>query len=54
MFQTTLGAVSWMHAASRAISGGPVYISDRPGDHNTDILKRMVLEVYHIIVLLCD
>ncbi|KAG5175037.1 raffinose synthase or seed imbibition protein Sip1-domain-containing protein [Tribonema minus] len=44
MFQTTLGPVSWMHAASRAISGGPVYISDRPGAHDTDILKRIVLE----------
>ncbi|CAM9946259.1 unnamed protein product, partial [Phaeothamnion confervicola] len=33
-----------MHAASRAISGGPVYISDRPGEHNVDILRRIVLD----------
>jgi raffinose synthase len=45
MFQTNLGPASWLHAASRAISGGPVYISDRPGNHNTDILRRMVLDV---------
>ncbi|CAM9742069.1 unnamed protein product, partial [Ectocarpus sp. 12 AP-2014] len=44
MFQTNIGDASWMHAASRAVSGGPVYISDRPGDHNTEILRRMVLE----------
>eukprot|EP00752_Nemacystus_decipiens_P017232 g15436.t1 len=44
MFQTNIGEASWMHAAARAVSGGPVYISDRPGDHNTEILRRMVLE----------
>lgn len=44
MFQTMLGEVSWMHGASRAISGGPVYISDKPGQHNTDLLKKLVLE----------
>ncbi|CAM9961822.1 unnamed protein product, partial [Sphacelaria rigidula] len=31
MFQTGIGEASWMHAAARAVSGGPVYISDRPG-----------------------
>jgi raffinose synthase len=25
------------------ISGGPVYVSDRPGRHDLDLLKRMVL-----------
>ncbi len=25
------------------VSGGPVYVSDRPGKHNIDLLKRMVL-----------
>ncbi|CAN0345806.1 unnamed protein product, partial [Discosporangium mesarthrocarpum] len=44
MFQTGIGQASWMHAVSRAVSGGPVYISDRPGMHNLDILKRTVLE----------
>ncbi|CBN77415.1 Alpha-galactosidase, family GH36 [Ectocarpus siliculosus] len=35
---------SWFHAAARAISGGPVYVSDRPGQHNADILRKLVLE----------
>lgn len=26
---------SWFHAAARAISGGPVYVSDQPGQVNT-------------------
>ncbi len=25
------------------MSGGPVYVSDRPGRHNMELLKRMVL-----------
>jgi raffinose synthase len=29
------------HAASRAISGGPVYVSDRPGEQNADVLNRL-------------
>lgn len=29
------------HAAARAISGGPVYVSDRPGEQNFDLLKKM-------------
>ncbi|CAN0546774.1 unnamed protein product, partial [Ectocarpus sp. 12 AP-2014] len=46
MFQTGLGGSnpSWFHAAARAISGGPVYVSDRPGQHNADILRKLVLE----------
>ncbi|CAM9277558.1 unnamed protein product, partial [Chrysoparadoxa australica] len=44
MFTTNIGPASWLHAASRAISGGPVYISDRPGEHNRSILQRMVLD----------
>ncbi|XP_020219140.1 probable galactinol--sucrose galactosyltransferase 2 [Cajanus cajan] len=31
------------HAAARAISGGPIYVSDKPGRHNFDLLKRLVL-----------
>jgi raffinose synthase len=32
-----------LHAAARAISGGLVYVSDRPNEHNFDLLKRLVL-----------
>jgi raffinose synthase len=31
------------HARARAISGGPVYVSDRPGRHDTALLKKLVL-----------
>ncbi|KAK7330524.1 hypothetical protein VNO77_24719 [Canavalia gladiata] len=31
------------HAASRAISGGPVYVSDSVGNHNFKLLKKLVL-----------
>lgn len=32
-----------LHATARAISGGPVYVSDRPGNHDFDLLRRLVL-----------
>jgi raffinose synthase len=32
-----------MHAAGRAISGGPVYVSDYPGKHNENLLRRLVM-----------
>ncbi|CAA2942544.1 probable galactinol--sucrose galactosyltransferase 6 isoform X1 [Olea europaea subsp. europaea] len=31
------------HGSARAISGGPVYVSDAPGKHNFDLLKKLVL-----------
>ncbi|KAJ4958954.1 hypothetical protein NE237_026065 [Protea cynaroides] len=31
------------HGSARAISGGPVYVSDGPGKHNFDLLKKLVL-----------
>ncbi|CAI9114718.1 OLC1v1015504C5 [Oldenlandia corymbosa var. corymbosa] len=31
------------HGSARAISGGPLYVSDAPGKHNFDILKKLVL-----------
>lgn len=31
-----------LHAAARAISGGPVYVSDRPGHHDFELLRRLV------------
>ena len=30
------------HAAGRAVSGAPVYVSDKPGQHNFDLLRKMV------------
>ena len=41
MFQTALGRTSVMHAAARAVSGGPVYISDQPDKHDSALLRRM-------------
>lgn len=31
------------HASARAISGGPLYVSDAPGKHDFEVLKKMVL-----------
>ncbi|ERN13961.1 hypothetical protein AMTR_s00021p00147150 [Amborella trichopoda] len=31
------------HAAARAISGGPIYVSDRLGQHDLELLKKLVL-----------
>ncbi|XP_058008938.1 probable galactinol--sucrose galactosyltransferase 6 isoform X1 [Hevea brasiliensis] len=31
------------HASARAISGGPVYVSDEPGKHDFKVLKKLVL-----------
>lgn len=42
MFQTG-HAHSEFHAAARAVSGGPVYISDKPGEQNNTIIKKLCL-----------
>ncbi|XP_068472711.1 probable galactinol--sucrose galactosyltransferase 2 isoform X1 [Phaseolus vulgaris] len=31
------------HAAARAIGGCPIYVSDKPGHHNFDLLKKLIL-----------
>ncbi|KAK1282077.1 putative galactinol--sucrose galactosyltransferase 2 [Acorus calamus] len=31
------------HGAARAIGGCPIYVSDKPGHHNFDLLKKLVL-----------
>jgi Raffinose synthase or seed imbibition protein Sip1 len=31
------------HAAARAVSGGPVYVSDAPGAHDAQLLRKLVL-----------
>ena len=30
------------HAAGRAISGGPIYVSDKPGEHDFALLRKLV------------
>ena len=30
------------HAAGRAVSGAPIYVSDKPGDHNAALLRKLV------------
>nr|POF03087.1 putative galactinol--sucrose galactosyltransferase 5 [Quercus suber] len=42
MFQSTHPCAAF-HAASRAISGGPIYVSDTVGNHNFELLKTLVL-----------
>ncbi|KAG5153774.1 hypothetical protein JHK82_011743 [Glycine max] len=42
MFQSD-HACAEFHAASRAISGGPIYVSDSVGKHNFKLLKKLVL-----------
>ncbi len=31
------------HAAGRALSGGPIYVSDKPDTHDFDLLRKLVL-----------
>ncbi|XP_038878259.1 probable galactinol--sucrose galactosyltransferase 6 isoform X2 [Benincasa hispida] len=42
MFHSLHSAAEY-HASARAISGGPVYVSDAPGKHNFELLKKLVL-----------
>lgn len=39
----SLHAAAEYHASARAISGGPIYVSDAPGKHNFELLKKVVL-----------
>ena len=32
-----------LHATARAISGSGIYVSDKPGAHDFDLLRRLVL-----------
>lgn len=42
MFQTsTNNPYASFHAAARCISGGPIYITDTPGQHNIPLIKQM-------------
>ena len=40
MFQTSHPWASF-HAAARAVSGGPIYITDTPGNHNLPLLNQI-------------
>ncbi|KAF4972632.1 hypothetical protein FZEAL_9557 [Fusarium zealandicum] len=40
MFQT-VHEYSGFHAAARCVSGGPIYITDVPGEHNMDLINQM-------------
>eukprot|EP01018_Ginkgo_biloba_P036331 Gb_26673 [translate_table: standard] len=42
MFHSHHAAAEY-HAAARAVGGCGVYVSDKPGDHDFDILKKLVL-----------
>lgn len=42
MFHSLHSAAEY-HASARAISGGPIYVSDAPGKHNYELLKKLVL-----------
>jgi raffinose synthase len=42
MFQSGHPAAAF-HAAARAISGGPVYVSDKPGQHDFALLSKLVV-----------
>ena len=43
MFQTHHD-YSYFHAAGRCVSGGPVYITDEPGQHNLDLIAQMTAQ----------
>lgn len=40
MFQT-VHEYSGFHAAARCVSGGPIYITDVPGEHDMDLIEQM-------------
>jgi raffinose synthase len=39
----SLNDAAGLHAASRAVGGCPVYVSDKPGHHDPEILQKLVL-----------
>ncbi|PGH34935.1 hypothetical protein GX50_02286 [[Emmonsia] crescens] len=40
MFQTS-HPYAYFHAAARCVSGGPIYITDVPGEHDIDLINQM-------------
>lgn len=49
MFQTK-HEYALYHASARAISGGPVYVSDRVDEHNFDIIKSLMTDDGEILL----
>ena len=43
MFQTS-HPYSSFHAAGRCVSGGPIYFTDEPGQHNLDLIAQMTAQ----------
>ncbi|ERF71673.1 hypothetical protein EPUS_00662 [Endocarpon pusillum Z07020] len=43
MFQTS-HPYSSFHAAARCVSGGPIYITDTPGDHDLDLIAQFTAQ----------
>lgn len=43
MFQTS-HPYSYFHAAARCVSGGPIYVTDAPGEHDLDLIAQMTAE----------
>jgi len=41
MFQSSLPVYGSLHAAARCLSGGPLFITDSPGNHNAELLTQM-------------
>ena len=48
MFQTG-HKFAWYHAAARAISGGPIYVSDKVGEHDFELIKALTKDNGEII-----
>ncbi|KAI6324247.1 hypothetical protein MCOR34_001549 [Pyricularia oryzae] len=44
MFQTTTPKYAALHAAARSMSGGPIYITDAPGEHDVELIKQMTAQ----------
>lgn len=42
MFQSSLPTYNTLHAAARCISGGPVFLTDIPGEHDVELINSMV------------
>lgn len=41
MFQSSLPTYNSLHAAARCLSGGPIFITDTPGEHDIALIKSV-------------